>query len=584
MPEASFEAHDLVVRFDGKDILCGVTHVFKPRAWTHILGANGAGKSTLLRVLCGLLRPDAGVTQLLGRDIFAYRSFERARHMAYIPQRLDHIPALTVIDFVMQGGYAWIRMESPEAMRLRAESSLREVGILDGTRALNTLSGGELQLCMLASAMAQRAEIILLDEPTSALDIHHAERVCHLLRQMTRRGITVISTMHALSLTQRFADETVLLHRGQCLYHGAGLPPVSALGLAYAMPESYFVSHARVPNIAMTFGDDALPREKTRRTTMRFRTILGISLGALLLLLSMSPWLGATSIWPWEMQDIFWQLRVPRVLWGAVAGATLAVVGGVLQALFQNPLATPYTLGIASGAALGAMSAIQAGVASLWVLTASSSLGGLLTMTIVLWTANRFGPRQPIYGLLAGVAVSMFCSALGLVIQAFATPMTAQQMMRWQLGGLEVAGYASMMIVPIIILSWVILFKLARPLELLSVDAELAATRGLHVARTRNLTLLATGIATAFVVSICGPIGFIGLIVPNGVRHWTGANLRQLLPLSAIHGAIFLLFADMISRLLERIAWIPAGVVTAIIGAPILIVAIFRPRFSRQAP
>ena len=568
---SSLQTQNLHIRFGQHDALSDFTHDFAPSCWTHILGPNGAGKSTLLKALCGLVEPTSGSVMLGGVSLHSLSALHRAQNIAYVPQRLESLPALPVLDFVAHGAFAWAY--SSRDRHQRAAQVLCELGLSAfAHRRLHELSGGERQLCVLASALAQNAQIILLDEPTSALDVRHAERLCQTLRMLTGRGITVISTTHALSQAARFADETILLHEGNCLWKGTGLPPVSCLQDAYGMPAEFFDSLSQ--NQEHSSADLVLPPSpvesvpESQETLRKYPVILGII--AILLLIA-CPWIGATTAYPGEPGDIFWMLRVPRVLWGALTGSVLALCGAVLQALFQNPLATPYTLGVASGASLGTMVAIQIGFAGALGLSISACAGGLCTLLCVLLIAARSGLRQPIYCLLAGVAASMFCSAVGLVVQAFASPLTAQQMMRWQLGGLEIAGYSMFILVPAIILVCAILFGLHRPLELLSVDADLAATRGIHVQKTRFWALLATGMATSLVVSVAGPIGFVGLIIPNAVRRFTGDRLRLLLPLSALTGASFLMIADTLARLLENVAWISAGVVTAILGAPIFL-------------
>ncbi|MBQ9815965.1 MAG: iron chelate uptake ABC transporter family permease subunit [Proteobacteria bacterium] len=571
-----FKAHAVCVRLGSHLILESFDHAFMPGRWTHIIGPNGAGKTTLLRVLCGLIRPESGSIELDGQDIHEMTATQRARNIGYVPQRLDAVPAISVIDFVTQGTFAWLSFETPEQSKKHALKALRSLGMESfADRRLDQLSGGELQLCVLASAMAQRVSIILLDEPTSALDIRHTEILCHALRHLLADGITVISTTHNLEIAASYADQTILLSDGRCSWQGEGFAPADALAAVYQMDPEYFAHLARppIPSIPQSPASDPITHASPKYTSL-FIILSVIGLAVLLI----CPWFGATLSMPWDSGDIFWQLRIPRVLWGCIAGASLSYIGAVLQALFQNPLATPYTLGIASGASLGTMAAIQFGIAGMIGLPLSACLGGILTMMAVLFIASRWGLRQPIYCLLAGVASSMFCSAAGLVIQAFATPLTAQQMMRWQLGGLEIVGYSSLIIVPVIALALGYLFRIYRQLNLLSVDTELASSRGVRVETTRIMALICTGIATSLVVSVCGPIGFIGLIIPNAVRRYTGSNLKYVLPLSALCGAIFLMFADTLSRLLEPIAWIPVGVVTALFGAPIFIYAILRHR------
>ncbi len=202
-----FKAHAVCVRLGSHLILESFDHAFMPGRWTHIIGPNGAGKTTLLRVLCGLIRPESGSIELDGQDIHKMTATQRARNIGYVPQRLDAVPAISVIDFVTQGTFAWLSIETPEQSKEHALKALRSLGMESfADRRLDQLSGGELQLCVLASAMAQRVSIILLDEPTSALDIRHTEILCHALRHLLADGITVISTTHNLEIAASYAD------------------------------------------------------------------------------------------------------------------------------------------------------------------------------------------------------------------------------------------------------------------------------------------------------------------------------------------------------------------------------------------
>lgn len=571
----SLTVHQIRHRYGDRCVIDGLEYAFGNGAWTFIIGPNGAGKTTLLKLLACLERPTAGEIRLGNRLLSAMTAAERARVIAYVPQRLESVPGLTVFEFVCQGAYAWLKLEPDEMRQKRAAQSLEELGLASYMdRRLDTLSGGELQLCVLASALAQNASVLLLDEPTSALDLKHAEQFCQAVARLKAKGLTIISTTHDLVQAARYADDCILMKEGACLYHASGMPNADLLSTAYGMPACEFERLSAFEHAGI-HESSVISEDRAQRPSGAGIHWIGFVAASLIILL-LSPFFGASWSTPFENSEIFMNLRIPRVLWGALAGATLSMVGGVLQALFQNPLATPYTLGIASGASLGAMAAIQMGVAAVWCLPIAACTGGLLCMAVVLALASRAGMRQPVTCLMAGVAVSMFCSAAGLVIQAFATPMTAQQMMRWQLGGLEIVGYSSFVSFPLIIAALMGMYGLHRPLNLMSVDADLAATRGVQVVKTRTLAIVATGIATSLVVSICGPISFIGLIIPNAVRRLYGADLRRLLPLSALIGASFLMLADTCSRLLERLAWIPVGVVTAVVGAPIFIFAMLR--------
>ncbi len=566
-------AQSVELRYGSKVVLASFSHTFKAGAWTHIVGPNGAGKSTLLKALCGLLPAASGRISLDDRCVSAILPDERAKLIAYVPQQIESLPPITSAELVAQGLY--VSRLSAAAAREHARRVMAQIDIAHlCDRRITELSGGELQLCVLASAIAQNAGIILLDEPTKGLDLRYQQMLMQILDDLRRQGRTIISVTHDLSIAKHYADQTILLADRGCLFQDDGFPSPQQIDKAYRvagfMPQPVTTLSMECTPEAASPNDSAECTGMTGRCSHR---AFVVSIAFMLLCLFLCPFLGATGIGMDD--DIFWMLRIPRVLWGAVAGCVLALVGATFQALFQNPLATPYTLGVASGASLGAMAAIQLGIAGIWGLSLSACAGGILSMGAVMAIASRHGLHHPFYCLMAGVAASMFCSALGMVVQSFATPLTAQQMMRWQLGGFEIVGYDNLFNLLPIAGGMGILLALAHPLNLMSVDNDLALSRGVAVRKIRILSIAAACVITSIVVSVCGPIGFVGLIVPNAVRHVFGADLRRLMILAALWGASFLMIADTVSRIMERFAWIPAGVVTAIIGVPCFMYLLF---------
>ena len=551
-------------------ILHDVSVEFGSGCWTHILGPNGAGKSTLLKVMASLLVPASGQVKVDDEDVRGLSVTARAQTVAYVPQRLEAVPELTVRDFVMQGAFACM---DARLQAQRATAAMAHVGLTEfSERRLSTLSGGELQKAMIAGAIAQSAPVILLDEPTSALDLAQSERINGVLRSLAASGLTIVTVTHDIRQAARTADAVVLLNQGRVAWQGAGFPPSSVLSDVYGVAPTAFASlveHSSSVEPVLAPPTRGETQTMPQAASRQFLVWGAVAVAALVLI---APFVGANFVNPFDLSStdatILMSLRVPRVIWGAVSGATLAVVGASLQAMLQNPLATPYTLGLASGASLGAMIAISVGWTSLWILPVASFLGAGVTMSAVLAMTAHFGFKNPAFCLLAGVAASMFCSALSLVFQALATPLTAQQMMRWQMGGLDVVGYSTIALVPMIAFCCVGLFGQARALNLISVDTSLAQTRGVSVERTRRTTFVLASLATALVVAVCGPISFVGLLIPMWLRQRLGADLRCLVPLCALMGAMFILVSDMVARLVETTAYVPVGVVVAILGVP----------------
>lgn len=280
---------------------------------------------------------------------------------------------------------------------------------------------------------------------------------------------------------------------------------------------------------------------------------------------------------PWTENvdaQIFFVARLPRVLAGALVGATLAAAGVVLQALLRNPLATPFTLGVSAGASLGAMLAVtmtlELSLLGMTAIPLASFAGSLVATGIVyaLASSQRRGLSTNVL-LLAGVTLNSFFSALILFVQYLADFAEALRAIRWMMGGLDVADYFPIVAaLPFIVVAFAAFAVMPRTLNLLSVGAESAAAKGVEIVRAQRLAFLSASLATGAAVSLGGPIGFIGIIVPHLVRLLVGSDHRIVLPASALFGAAFLVLCDLAARTLMSPLEIPVGVVTALIGGP----------------
>jgi len=246
----------------------------------------------------------------------------------------------------------------------------------------------------------------------------------------------------------------------------------------------------------------------------------------------------------------------------------------VLQALLRNPLATPFTLGISAGAALGAVLAIALGtVATLGPLSPvplASLAGAFVAATIVYTLATR--PGRPISTsvlLLAGVTLNSFFSALILFVQYMADFTQTYRTVRWLMGDLDVGSFSAVgAALPLLLAAFAIFAMLPSSLNLMSVGEDVAATRGVDVPRAQRLAFLSTSLATGAAVSLAGPIGFVGIVVPHLVRLMAGVDHRIVLPASALFGAAFLVGCDLIARTVLAPIELPVGIVTALLGGP----------------
>jgi cobalamin transport system permease protein len=281
---------------------------------------------------------------------------------------------------------------------------------------------------------------------------------------------------------------------------------------------------------------------------------------------------------------ILWQLRLPRVVLGALVGGTLAAAGAAYQGVFRNPLADPYLLGAAAGAGLGAtlVAAYAPGSGLSGDLLPLSAFAGAGFAVVVAYVLGRSAGAAagPAALILAGVTVASFFTAMQIFVQQQHVD-TVQQVYSWLLGRLSTAGWREVgIIAPYAVASWLILLGHRRLLDVLAVGDDEAAALGVNVGRVRLLVVVAATIATAAAVAVAGLIAFVGIIVPHTIRLLIGGSYRVLMPLSIIVGAGFLVFADVIARTVMSPAELPIGVVTAFFGAPFFAVIL---RTSRRA-
>ncbi|MCY4457337.1 MAG: iron ABC transporter permease [Acidimicrobiaceae bacterium] len=271
-------------------------------------------------------------------------------------------------------------------------------------------------------------------------------------------------------------------------------------------------------------------------------------------------------------QAIVNKLRLPRVVLGLLAGATLSLSGAAYQGAFRNPLADPYLLGVAAGAGLGATIAITQdwgdGAGFIDLVPLAAFAGALLAVGIS-YLAGHLGGNSTVSLVLAGVAVASFLTAVQTYVQQSNTD-ALREVWAWILGRVATSGWAEpALITPYFVLMVVLILRYRRALDALSVGDEEATSLGLNPRRIRAIVVLAASLGAAAAVAVTGLIGFVGIIVPHTVRLIFGASHRALLPLSLLFGGAFMVLADLAARTLLAPAELPIGVVTAFIGAPV---------------
>jgi iron complex transport system permease protein len=275
---------------------------------------------------------------------------------------------------------------------------------------------------------------------------------------------------------------------------------------------------------------------------------------------------------------IVWELRLPRVLTAAAVGAGLALSGAVMQAITRNPLADPYLLGLSSGASLGAVAVLLLGAAVL--LPVAAFVGAMAALVVTLLLASALGAITPTRTVLAGLAVSAFAGAVtSLVIFWTVTGDSYREILGWLLGSLSGARWPAVAItVAAILIAGVPIMLTGRLLDSFAFGDVSAASLGVNVSATRWGLLAASALLTGAMVSVSGSIGFVGLVLPHAVRLLVGAGHRALLPLAALSGAIFLVWADTAARSLFEPRELPVGIVTALVGAPVFALLLARRR------
>jgi len=271
-------------------------------------------------------------------------------------------------------------------------------------------------------------------------------------------------------------------------------------------------------------------------------------------------------------REILFDARVPRVLLALLAGGALTLAGVLFQALVRDALADPYTLGISSGASLGAVVAITLGLRQVGGYAGvglAAFLGAGLTLAMVAAIATRGYRMSSFTLLLAGVTVNSFSMAMILFLHNLADVGQSFAIMRWLMGGIELVDYRTLgMLAAIVLPVAAYVFLHAREWNLLAVGEEWAAARGVAVGRVMFAGYLAGSALTGAVTALTGPIGFIGLILPHALRLWLGADHRVLAPAAFFGGAAFLALCDTAARTVLSPTEIPVAVITAMLGGP----------------
>lgn len=598
----------------GPLLLRGASFALERNTRVALVGRNGAGKTTLLRCVARLVAAPPRAIFLDGRRVESYTRDEFARRVAYLGQHSGAYGGATARQVVLLGRLPHLgpfSLLSAEDRAVADEALERVDALRFANRRLESLSGGERRRVLLAAAFAQDPDLLILDEPTAFLDLPGHRAIDDAIARWRRdKKRTVLETTHDLdALPERF-DRVLALRGGELLYDGepsrVAQPefldrlfdlsaPAPSPSTPRPRPDSVLGESSRRDSPRQDAPRPSAPTLTNAAAFQRVALLFALLLLALLVLpllgrtrYPLSTWLdypGADAILS-PRALVFWHERVPKTCLAALVGAGLSLAGLLTQTLFRNPLATPYTLGVSSGAAFGAILAIlSSGLldalrAPETILGAPrivwcAALGAALSTALVYLLSRR--AREPDRTLLAGVAVGFFFSSLILVAQNFGSSTELYRAIRWTTGSLSVASPRILAIVGVAlcVVAGAALLR-ARRLDALLLGDEHASTLGVRPSRERRLFFLLASLLVGAIVAFCGPIGFVGLAVPHAARRLFGAAILPLIPASLALGAIFLAAAQTVARIVLFPSALPVGVVTALVGAPLFLAILLK--------
>lgn len=284
------------------------------------------------------------------------------------------------------------------------------------------------------------------------------------------------------------------------------------------------------------------------------------------------------------IHDIVWLIRLPRIILAIGVGAGLSVVGVVMQAIVQNPLADPYILGISSGASLGATLTILLGASFFGAgqVGIGAFIGAMVVAFLVILISNLGGRATSVKLVLSGVALSSLCSAFSnLIVYMANEPDRFRTVTFWLMGSLAGAEWQSnIWILSIVAISVLFFITQSRTLNLMLLGDDTAITLGTNLQRYRSVYLILASLMVGFIVYASGVIGFVGLIIPHFVRGLFGVDHKKLLPLSALVGSVFLVWADVVARTILPKTEVPIGILISVVGAPIFIFLLVRKTYG----
>ncbi|MCL1910103.1 MAG: iron chelate uptake ABC transporter family permease subunit, partial [Kiritimatiellaeota bacterium] len=495
-----------------------------------IIGANGAGKSTLLRCVAGILAPTAGEVFIDGKNAREFPRKELAKHIAFLPQGSVAPPALTVREVVETGRYPYFEMfgHHTEGDAAAVDAALEITGTTRfAKRRFDELSGGERQRVLLAAAIAQDAPILLLDEPFTFLDPAGQAQFSEIIRKLREeRGVTVVTVTHDLARARADGCRVIGLADGKKIIDASCEQAFTAKNLQAVFGCSFDTVLAPETNTTFFNNENHENHENANSkisclscfSLLKNKTVAWCATIAGLILITVATIFAAACfgkpfLMPFGLDEfdaeILYKWRLPRAAVAFAAGAALSLAGLVFQAMFRNPLATPYVLGVSGGAAFGAIVATQLrNVAFLAVLFSLSFgtqglafAGAMLSVAVVYGTfrAKRRVSMETM--LLAGVGCSFLFSSLIMLFQYICEPAKTIHTLYWMMGGIPSTGRFGDFygLLPALALGIAAVFWKSRELDIMLLGDEVSVSRGVDLERTRKILFLTVSLMTAAV-------------------------------------------------------------------------------------
>lgn len=568
-----------------KDVSCRV----ESGEFVAVLGQNGAGKSSLLKCVTGLYSFYKGDIELNGHVMRRLSRRESARRASYVPQLPGALGAFTARRFVAMSRYPWKKPfegTRDDDWRIVDKALDMTGGSRFAERFVDSLSGGERQKVLIAGAIAQsvnkkadgESALFLLDEPTASLDYRHQAETMRLISELHASGASILMVTHDIDSALNYAGRIIILDDGQIVWDGK---PENAtkddlLERFFGVSDENHAQRKREQT--------KTPASSPKRNN---HNMFWIILAASLLVLCATPFIGAKTIAFSGVLDggtdarIFWELRVPRVVLAWLCGSTLGLCGMIFQALFRNPLAEPTMLGVASGASFGAALCIYMGfgfsILGLPAMAVCAFLAALLCVAALQGAASLRPDGDGATLLLVGVAMNFFFSSLVMILQYIGAYQDSYRLLRWTLGGVQAIGFTeALRLLPAFIPAIAVSLFFAPELDLMLSGSEIAASRGVDLERVRKVLFLTVSFCVALCVAFCGPVAFVGLIVPHITRLLVGAAHRRLAAASAVFGGSFLVLCDAASRVIFAPIEVPVGIITSFLGAPFFLWLLMR--------